>query len=504
MLRLMDSKYAVYLIAAFVSVLLSFWVSSNIVVLNPDAICYLQSAQTVHQGMSAVMSLCDQSKWPFYSVLIAGVVALTKTSYANAAYLLNGLFSLLTVLVFIRIIAFFTDKNRVHWLAAFVILFAHELNSFKQDIIRDHGFWFFYLLSVLFLLHYFKQNKWSYALGWSASLVFASLFRIEGAIFMMFMPMLVLFNTKQSWVKRLQAFLTLNVVPLVLSLSFALMVSIYPNDYFGRVYDLLAHFSLFHFYTDVIQHFVVLANGMGDAILGRSASNSYTIYFITLVVWYSTIVISTLSLVYSALLGYAWIKKLSPIDRASSLVLWGYISISIAVTFIFLVESQFISKRYIYSLVLILMFWIPFALDHLMQQWPQRKWPLVMAAFFMLASGVSGVVQFGHSKKYIHDAGDWLSHNTPKAAAIYSNDYQILYYSQHFGNAIFSKQHAYSNLSVLHDGRWKEYDYLALSLNEKTLKTEANLLKELGDAPVVVFRSKHSEDQVRIYQRNQQ
>jgi hypothetical protein len=74
-----------------------------------------------------------------------------------------------------------------------------------------------------------------------------------------------------------------------------------------------------------------------------------------------------------------------------------------------------------------------------------------------------------------------------------------MYYSKHFGNDIFVKQRDFSDLNILHHGQWKQYDYLAIRLNKITLATEAALLQEMGDKPVIIFYSNHDKDQVRIY-----
>jgi hypothetical protein len=490
--------------AALISIILSCGIMSQMVLLNPDAICYLQSAEAVSLGLAKVMSLCDQSQWPFYSFLIAGFAKITTLSYEHAAFVLNGLFSLFTVLMFIRIVAFFSDKRNILWLAALVILFAHELNSFKQDIIRDHGFWFFYLSSIFFLLQYFKQKKQLYALCFSISLLFATLFRIEGAIFLLFLPCLAWFDAKQSFGARWNSFLWLNSPVLLIAIILLIANILHPNMPLGRLYELYQRFQPSHFYSSVLEHYTALADGLGNAVLGRSENNRYLIYFFTLVVWYASIVISVLSLGYTILFIYALTKKLLPLDRSTCLVLVGYITINVLVTFIFLVENQFLSKRYIYALALTLMLWVPFSLDYLIKQYQSHKWLVIFVLFSLAMYGVGGLFHFGHSKQYIRDAGDWLNSQIPKAAVIYSNDYQVMYYSHHFGNEIFIKQHEFADLSRLYNGKWKQYDYLAIRLNKKMLTTYATLLNEIKNKPIIVFSRPHDEDEVRIYRRSQQ
>ena len=82
------------------------------------------------------------------------------------------------------------------WLAAGVILLSHELNSVREYIIRDHGFWTFYLSSLFFLLRFFKKPIKSYALGFSLSLAIATLFRVEGSLFLLFLPFYLLYACK--------------------------------------------------------------------------------------------------------------------------------------------------------------------------------------------------------------------------------------------------------------------------------------------------------------------
>src|SRR5207245_1741547 len=142
-------------------------------------------AQTYTQsGLSSAMNLCGQSQWPFYSVLIAYFTQLTHFSYVLSAYLLNGFFSLLSVCMFLIIIKELGGTKRVLFLAALIILLSHEFNNIRQYIIRDHGFWAFYLVSLFGLLRYVNYPTWLNGFIFSFSLLIATLFRIEGLVFL--------------------------------------------------------------------------------------------------------------------------------------------------------------------------------------------------------------------------------------------------------------------------------------------------------------------------------
>src|SRR5690348_14111251 len=94
-----------YGFAILISILFSLWINSYETVINPDAICYLYSAKEVgRSGLHDAMQLCPQAKWPFYSILIFTMAKITHLSYTTSAFLLDGLFSALSVVMFIAIV----------------------------------------------------------------------------------------------------------------------------------------------------------------------------------------------------------------------------------------------------------------------------------------------------------------------------------------------------------------------------------------------------------------
>lgn len=505
MYSLKSQSSIVYLAAAFFSILLSIWISSQEAVINPDAICYLQSAATMKNGIHAAMNLCAQAKWPFYSLLIAGVVSITKLSYVTAAYMLDGIFSLLTVLAFISIVAFIAQKRQaltkhIHWLAAFVILLAHEFNAVKTYIIRDHGFWAFYFWSLFFLLCYFHTRERRYVFAWSMSIIVATLFRIEGAIFLLIIPFIAWLEVKQSFIIRLKTFLQLNAMTILAGIVIGGWFLLYPSHSSGRLSEL--QFQFLHGVMLLKQNFQLKATGLAITVLGNNgARDATTVLTITFLVWYLFNVVANLSLICSGLLIYSWWKKLLVTDQATRLVLWSYVIINVIVTAVFLGQNMFLSKRYLIALSLVLMLWVPFALSNLMQQWQRRKWPLVLALLFIAISSLGGIFDFGYSKHYVHDAGRWLAVNVPEEAIVYSNDLQVMYYSQRFGNQIFSQAEAFLNPEAIAHGRWKKYDYLALRVDQKQLNAATGILHEIALTPIQVFQNKRG-DQVRIYRRS--
>jgi hypothetical protein len=495
-LILRNHSAAIYLVAALFSILLSFDGSLRATVINPDGICYVQSAATIASaGLHEAMHICGQAQWPFYSILIFGLVALTKISYLSAAFLLDGMLSLISVLRFIYIVKLVGGTRRVLWLAAATVLFAHEFDSVREYVIRDHGFWAFYLLSVAALIQYFRSRRWSDALLWVSALIVATLFRVEGVIFIVLVPLVAMFDSGH----RLRSYLQLNAVSMVIAIAALVFMFAHHSILQGnRLAEI--EYQFVHGATSLVQNFHAKADALGQHVLSvYSARDAGLVLFLLFVVWYGVSVVTNLSVIYTLLVIYAWTKKLLNLDKPGQLAVWAYIVVNVIITAAFLVDFMFLSKRYLIALSLLLMLWVPFALEHLIEQHRQRKWLLPVVVFFMVASALGGIIDFGYSKAYIRDAGHWLADNAPANAAIYSNDYQVMFYSNHFGNTIFDQAGHFADMAVIADGKWKQYAYLALRVDQQELQSSA-VIKEIQAqvTPTHIFANKRG-DEVIVY-----
>ncbi|MBV9575594.1 MAG: hypothetical protein JO149_03120 [Gammaproteobacteria bacterium] len=480
-----------YFFAAIASVLLSLWLYSQETVINPDAICYLLSAENIATaGIRGAMQLCGQAQWPFYSAFIYGLAQILPVSYQTSAYLLDSFFSLLSVLTFILIVKELGGCKRTLWLAAGVILLAHQFNDVRESIIRDHGFWAFYLASFFFLLRYFHHPRYLTACAFNLSLLIAALFRIEGFIFLAILPFLALFASSYTWRERLQHFFSLASFPILMSMMLSVYLLLHPQAIakLGRLADLT--YQVQHGLMAITARFLQMKTALAHSVLTTdSVNDASSVLILVFIAWYALSVISNLSLLSALLVIYAWRNKVPALSRSAFLVLSGYISINLLVTFLFLVERVFLSNRYLLALSLVLMLWVPFALNALFKE---RRHLFVLAAILMCLTSLGGVVNFGHSKAYIRSAGDWLAANVPSTANLYVNDYQLMYYSQHFGKRIFAVISEYQTINAMKNAKWKHYDYLALRLNAKEKLPPINL------TPIQIFRNKR-DDRVEIY-----
>jgi hypothetical protein len=486
----------VYWIAALCSVLLSYDGVLRATVVNPDGICYLQSAATIGTaGLHAATQLCGQAQWPFYSMLIHGLAVVTHTTTLTAAFLLNGLLSLLSVVTFIYIVALLGGRGHLLWLAALTVLLAHEFNSVREYVIRDHGFWAFYLLSVAALMRYFRSHRWQEVVLWVASLVVATLFRVEGVIFMVLVPVVALLDSGQ----RLRSFLQLNTLNILAGIALGAYLFYHPDQLQGNRLGEI-EYQFVHGLSGLWLMFQTKAAALGQYVLSNySARDASLVLFLLLMVWYAVSVVTNLSLVYAVLVVYAWTKHCLALDKPARLVLWAYIAVNVLITAAFLVDYMFLTKRYLLALTLLLMLWVPFALERLIELRHVRRWVLPVVLLWILGSALGGVIDFGYSKAYVRDAGRWLAAHASAKTVIYSNDALVMFYSDHFGNRIFEQAVQFKDMTMLANGKWRQYEYLALKVNPQELKSSA-VIQEIGaqTAPVAVFANKRG-DEVIIY-----
>lgn len=496
-----DEHNKIYFFALFSSIFLSLWISYHSLI-NPDGICYLLSAELVGTTpLKDIIHFCPQAQWPFYTTLIYALGKLTHLSYFASAHILNALFSVMTVLSFILIVKEMGGTPRVLWLAALVILFYHQFNILRISIIRDHGFWAFYLCSLFFMVRCLAKPAPSAAFAWAISMFIASLFRVEGIIFLILMPFLSWLNFRESIQQRAVSFFMLNL-PLIFVICLLGVVQLfYPQQIgLGRINEIINQiengFALLtsQYYaskTALIQHVLV----------PESIPDAGVLVILMLAGWYIYNVVLTLSWIYTLLIAYAWKSRAATLPRTASLVIWGYFIVNLLITFIFLAERLFISKRYLVALTLILLLWIPFALEDLLQKWKswQHRILLLLCIIIIFSSAASSVIHFGPSKVYIRSAGNWIAGHVPKEAKLYVNDFQLMYYTQHFGMDIFKIYNSWSSVNnVIHQG-WKNYDYLAIRLNHGSQGEITKVLQEIKPLkPVQVFHNTRG-DSIIIY-----
>lgn len=476
-----DPRY----LATFVSLLLTLMVLTYQQPLNLDGIIYLNAAETLlKHGFKASMAVYA---WPFYPALIAGVSVTTHLSLLSSAYLLNSLFATLIVLIFITLCKHLGATRSVQYFAALVILIYPYLNHYRDEVIRDYGYYAFALLSLLQLLRFLHTSKWRYAWGWGLAISIASLFRLEGILLQLFVPLLVFIPRINLSISRIKAFVRLNSVNVLLLLLLVLWMTISQHHAvdLGRIKELVLYSLQF---LNSLQNKLTILQQQLFLAYGEKAIPSFFAGGVLALFIYSFL--HTCGVLYALLAAYAWRYKLMPAAAASQLAIVTYILINVGFLLFFATQQLFLTGRYIALLCFLVMLYVPFSLNYLLQRawYNKEKWLTAIVVLWLLALCIDSTIHPGPSKTYITKAGAWIAHNTPVQSRLYSNDAQLMYLSQRTGLE-YPKDFTEGKVpfSTLVKQPWQDYDYLALVIPRKQSADIKKILAVMKSSPLCIF-----------------
>ncbi|HSF47794.1 MAG TPA: glycosyltransferase family 39 protein [Burkholderiales bacterium] len=469
-------------------------------VINTDGILYLRAAAAFRDGgWGAAWALYP---WPFYSALIAAAHRVTGLSLEHSAHLLNALFYAISTCAFVTLVRHLGGP-RIALLvfASLAILIHPELNDYRSFVIRDAGYWAFYLVSILFLFRFAQSERLSDAVYWGAVMTLAMLFRIEASVFLLFLPLALLFTRGKPFARRARLYLKANTA-LIALLVIGLLWHLWSpaRTQVGRLLDPLIFLQ---------QAAEQLSTGLAARaeVLEKALLNQYSSsYALTavIVVMLTIIIAKTLevlSIVYALLASHSMIRRLIP-DAARAIGLW-LIGLNLAVLTTFVIVRLFLQGRFVVPLALVFMLAVPFSLAALYDRWrgrdaKQRRWlfPAVCLALTLLAG--DALFSFGPSKQYVKDAGLWLKQNTPPEGKVYSDSPVVAYYADNPGTDWLQPFSWEKTLDVIESGEHRAYRYLAIAVGRKNSDRVSLLSERLKRAPVARFTNERG-DQVLIF-----
>ncbi len=470
---------------------------------DPDGVLYLNAAQAfLQQGMAAGLAAYH---WPFYSLLIAFVADVLHVSLLNAAFVVNAILDTTTVIVFIIFIKVLGGSRKLQWLGAFIILTYSFLNHLRYQVFRDHGYYAFGLLALLFLLYFCRNHKWRNAIGWGVAVIVATLFRIEGAIFVCLLPLILLFQPKVSFGSRIINLLKAYSVQIILVGGMLLLVFLHHGLKHeittSRLLELLRQFQ--DGLQQALNNVHANANTLAKMFFTHPSSYKHAneIFLFSGITGLCVAVLATTARFwYFVLSVYALAKKLIPLDWSARAVWFGAMTINVLIIVVFALQNFFMANRYVAFLAFLLLLAVPFAIEHIYTSWKTRsktlvgtRWlfPLLIVALVYTVLG--GIYHFGTSKTYIVKAGNWLNKNTVQQAQILSDDGVLMYYADRKG-PIMNDPHN----TVVCQQNLQLYDYVVVEVGRDDADQESKVIACVHSQPVQVFHNRRG-DKVLIF-----
>ncbi|MFI8224944.1 hypothetical protein [Pseudomonas sp. NPDC085632] len=404
-------EYPVWL-AFLGSALLSLIAVLGTATVGRDAALYIDIAQQVTEhGPNVAWATFD---WPWFSFLLAGTHTVLHLPLELSAYLWCALFFAGTSALMVDCVRQ-RSAQLAGW-ACLVVLAMPAVNAFRNDIIRECGFWFFCTLTLWLALRWQARGGWLRAAFIHVAIVAAALFRLEA---LLLVPALALWQLPNLWSSnRRMRFVQFSLLPvlgmLAVSVTGVLMsarVMLYldmiePHGVFASFQLLCDQFanSLINKYSQDeagrIIFFGILAT---MAITFVKLMGPFAVPFVLRRNW--------------GVLGTYW-RDYRPFAWAAVLYL--------VVLVLFFIKQQFMNTRYLSFLNLLFVPVLAMGLAAFVREFPRcGKWLVVLGLLVML----SNVISTGAGKTHYVEAGRWMSAHVEPGAKTYFEDGRISYYA---------------------------------------------------------------------------
>jgi hypothetical protein len=433
--NLVSERYTPYITTFILSLAFSCLAISTDNLLNHDAVLFMNSAKVyLREGMAALFEVFH---WPFYSWCVAVAhQALWFSHIEQTAHFINALFIGATCILFIRIYEEITEGEGSLWAAAILVLTLVGINKYRADVMKDFGYWCFYLAGFYSLLRYYKRPSLAAATGWQIFTILAFLFRIEGIVIIIFGP-LAMFLKKIPIKERLvqaASLYAVYAVGLIAAIAVVLLTDVV--DFGVRASRLSSLWS----YIDIgslVDSYSAAAMKLGEIYWYEGAHSKHhdvliVVYAFTLLAYVSVRIVGCLGFPYFVVLGFGVFKKRIVLSEYNRIILY-FAAFLFLFFVVYMIKGPVLSSRYTTSLVFMLLLLLGQVVERFIpninSSKHKRKIWAVIILFLFLRTADSIISIQGDSKDYILDAGYWVKDNTAHTVPVYSNYYKALYYT---------------------------------------------------------------------------
>lgn len=473
------------ILAAVLSIVLSAWAVFIDDVVNNDGILYLRSAELLGRG--EWRTALELYKWPLYSLLISAVSQVTSLSLEHAAQLLNAALIALVVVGFLTLIRDVGGDRKTMIAAAFVILLYPGLNEYRSFVIRDFGYLALYLFSLLLFIRNLRSPHWGFTVGWTGAMLLASLFRIEGFVFLLLLPLLQQLRRATGLSAKVSVFVALAIVSFLLITAagwwiFAGVALPDPTT-IGILYEDIT--------SKLSEKTAAIAGQFPDRY---SRDYAHTVLAVTLAVMLLTETLVTLTPLYALLTCHALYRKLIfPVQGIKAIWLW-MIVLNLGILAAIVLIRFFLTGRFPLALSLTLMLAVPFSLVALYESWRRNRtkpitenWVFPVVCALIVLMGLAGLYQ-PTNKAHLKQAGLWVKQHVQVESEFFSNNAVVTFYSGRNSRQRISSYSREQTIDFVNTKKWLDYDYVALRVGSEDDSTFVK--QSLKQEPVAKFENR--------------
>ncbi|WP_304857884.1 hypothetical protein [Methylotenera sp.] len=476
--------------------------------INPDSILYFESAKLIAVGQWK--EALQVWNWPLYPILIATVHKITFLGIQASAQVLNVLFFGLTAFSFIQIIRLAGGKQ-LTMVAGALILFSSQyiVGDVLEMLMRDEGFWAFYLTSIVFFIRFYQGFKLKDALLWQVSAIIATLFRIEAITYLVLLPTLVLVCMNADLKTRIRYFLMSHSLNLFLALALILFLALHGDFSMKNLGRLQEVFTL-NLYEELTRQLFSHAAIMSNDVLGKYLEE-FAVQGLLLTFIYVMIVkaISTTGLINFIMAVFTVKNRSALIESKSFQVLTAIALISLMNMALIITKVFVLSSRYVVGLAFILMIFAAFQFATILmrstgksENSQRKQWLAVALIVFMTLSIVKNILPKAEGYNYMQDAAAWIKTYNKDNKPVFYDETRVRYYlnEPYSRNAEFNWP---AIKSAIENGSIKNYDILMISHSKKRPEQEVLIAEQLPEySEIKRFSQSKEKKSIVIYRKN--
>ena len=402
--------------------------------INNDGLLYLEHAQRILNGNFEFKYSITHA---FYSLIIAITHLITGLDFHLIAYLVNFIFSIITIFFFLKISELLYKDEKIIFTSGLLLLcFVPFMDSYLPMILRDHGSWTFLMIGVYFFLKQSFLKKNNYSIIWQLCFIIATLFRFENIIYLLIIPLFNVVNYKKIQKSIFPVFIQNYLILLVILIVLFLLLSIelvnrdllliiegYINEFSDRLFRIMPLSTTNDHLPKILDSYQI---SITLAIL-------FTIIFLK---WISTAGVLNIFLIFASMLSS---KIRQTYSQKNKLII--FLFISFLIPSLYFTNIYVFTSRYLMPHMFFLVLWLtPAAYYILFKKYDNKFYIKVFVLFFIVFSLVD--ITYDKQKPDNRDVLEFIRNNNYTFDINYGEDLRILYLvNKNVEDVIYYKDH---------------------------------------------------------------
>ncbi len=473
--------------------------------INPDTVLYFEQARLIALGDWA--GAIKVFNWPLYGACIAVAHKITSLGIHQSAQMLNMLFFGMATASFLTIIQLAGGGTRV-MLAGTLLLFGGQylVGDVLEMLMRDQGFWAFYLGGLVFFIRYVQHYKISDTLLWQICMIIATLFRIEAICYLIGLPLCLLFIRELSWKNRILHLLKTYSVAIFALIAISTAIVLNDNlsmRNFGRLQEVLS----LNLYQEFTLKLFTQAQIMSSQVLGKYLEEFAVIGLLLTFIYVMIAKIISATGIFAAVFAGLTLKNHGEnIQPKAYLVIKVTAIIALISMALIIIKVFVLSGRYVAGLSWILLVLGAFYFATLLASKQKRMALIASLVVIALCLGfVKNILPKRQGYNYMQDAVAWVKANNTDNKPVFFDEKRLRYFA---GEPFLAEglDGWQLLLSKIDDVSIEQYAYLIVSHSNKDTDTDTDKKQYLklhlpNYQEIASFNSVKSKNSIVIYQR---